>query len=259
MGDAWTMHEQALYETCVIASDLVHRGILPAPMQVPFALMRRDDAVWRTGPYRRFFFGRGDGQGLNLTGVLFPVVGIAQVVRGKNSKDERWRDLDAGQIFVGNYGFYLAHPQAPAPLAFSYDSIKSATIAERTLDMVVAMDNGTTWQHRIESDWAELIYIGWTMASNPHHPQLHNLAWLPRSFIDQVAASMPWESSPPAQLVNLAAILTAPPPPAAASSSLPAPPRGMPAPPTWQDDAGGANTGGAKGAGDLTWDGTAWR
>lgn len=47
------------------------------------------------------------------------------------------------------------------------------------------MRTGTTEQFMIRSDWAELIFVCWTLARNQGHPRLQANTWLGPAFIDK--------------------------------------------------------------------------
>jgi len=48
---------------------------------------------------------------------------------------------------------------------------------------------------RPSTNWAELIFVTWAMKHCPNHPQLQNLGWLPREFIERIRDAGVWQTS----------------------------------------------------------------
>jgi hypothetical protein len=111
-----------------------------------------------------------------------------------------WRGLDAGTIYISTDGFYLANQQGL--FSFGYGGLVSAGIAgPGLLHLDALMTDGSQQRFAISSSWAELIFVSWALKFCPRHPQMQNLGWLPRGFIEHVRDANIWHDSPLPELL----------------------------------------------------------
>ena len=194
----WTDHDSALWYTWDILTKL-HQGesqSLPL-VAVPFAMQLGgyDERILASHEYAMAEWSAvGDGSYLHNGGFLLatggPGVALSAAVLGAraigNAKRKRQAIADSqprwvwntrGCIHVSTHGFYLQTPNGLLP--WSWPPIDmTQMVAPATVWIQGQSDRGRiSWL--IRSIWAELVFVLWALARNPHHPQLIDGSWLP--------------------------------------------------------------------------------
>lgn len=176
----WSTHDEAVFLTCEILGHIAN-GVEPPQIASTFRLGGGPgERLLVEGDYRRRVHATGGPQ--KESGRFTPPgVKAFRKVKELEGRRERWRPMDAGQVFVSNSAYYLRPAKSPAPLAFVYGCVHETTIlGPGVIETVVNLADGNDFRFQIESDWAELIFCMWALAYAPNHPQCQD--WLPAGW-----------------------------------------------------------------------------
>lgn len=200
---AWLPADSALWQTCQIASDLTARRVPEFRVPTMFPL-REHEVAFATGPVRvDSFYAAGDGSyttsttlmaGTGLFGLALGAATLAGSAMGNASRRARaaaaatpsWHTIVAGSVVVASQGFYLL--DSSGKFDWQWDHIDLMQVVGFTTIVMQgrSVTGPVTW--RIQSDWAELIFVLWAMARHPLHPQLVDQSWLPANWADWATA-----------------------------------------------------------------------
>ena len=209
----WSAHESALWWTCNFVRDLTRSGRLPPPLPVAFAMQQaQNEFVYQWGSYDRLWFGAEGSAGYRRSWLVaggFSPLGMSlgaltlgasaalnagRKARARQAATPMWRPSDSGTIYVSTHGYYLANQYGFLP--FAYDRHVSANLVRPgVIAYDVLMADGSQQRFATSTNWAELIFVTWAMKHCPNHPQLQNLGWLPREFIERIRDAGVWQTS----------------------------------------------------------------
>lgn len=203
---AWSGHDSALWHTCEIATDLVHRRPVVAGLEVlaPFPPAPPDDRFWASGPFALsdlraagdgsyvhnsgFFFATG---ALGLAATAATAVGRAAGNANRRRAAEaaatpRWTVIDSGTVYVAPSSFTMH--SVHGLFAWPYDGIHAAQmVGPGQLHFQGQSESGAvSWV--LASDWAELVFVSWALRRHPRHPQLVSGGWLPPGWLARCRA-----------------------------------------------------------------------
>ena len=209
----WTPHESALWWTCNYVRDLTRVDRLPQAVRVPFALqLDQGEFVYQSGTYERSWFGAaGDGSYRSswlVAGAFSPLgIGLGALTLGASAAlnssrkaqatqnaTAMWRPLDSGTIYISTHGYYLENYSGLLPFGYN-GHISAGIIGPGQLQFNVMMADGSQQRFAVSTNWAELIFVNWALRHCPNHPQMQNLGWLPREFIERIRYAGFWTKS----------------------------------------------------------------
>lgn len=198
-------HDTAVWHTVRI-NDLIDRGSIDECPRVTttFAPMDASEHVFAQGPFGLFNFeAMGDGSYVHSSGAVFATGGaaaafagaftIAQALGNRQRKrvaraaaQPRWRQIDAGSLWVSSHGVHFA--TAMKYYSWAYSAIDALElISPGTIRFEGRSLNGPiSWV--LESDWAELAFTLWARSRHPNHPQFVSRAWVPAGWRERVIA-----------------------------------------------------------------------
>jgi hypothetical protein len=216
----WSAHESALWWTCNFVRDLTHSGRLPPPLPVAF-VMRHDqnEFVYQWGNYGRSWFGAEGSAGYRTSWLVaggFSPLGIGlgaltlgasaalnanRRARANQAATPMWRPCDSGAIYISTHGYYMANQHGILP--FAYNGHVSANLVQPgVIQCDMFMADGSQQRFATSTNWAELIFVTWALKHCPNHPQLQNLGWLPREFIERIRDAGIWQTSALPELMS---------------------------------------------------------
>ena len=216
----WSAHESALWWTCNFVRDLTRSGRLPPPLPVAFAMQQaQNEFVYQWGTYDRSWFraaGTGEyrrswlvaggfsplGMGLGaLTLGASAALNANRKARSRQAATPMWRPFDSGTIYISTHGYYMANQYGLLP--FAYDGHVSANLVQPgVIAYDMSMADGSQQRFATSTNWAELIFATWALKHCPNHPQLQNLGWLPREFIERIRDAGVWQTSALPELMS---------------------------------------------------------
>lgn len=196
--ESWSPQDQAMYLTCLIIDDIIHRRVPAIRAQTMFA-MKPGSAAFVSGPTRvDELRAAGDGSYSRSGGFVFGTgtLGMALVAgslignavsnnRARNqamaNAQVTFRHQFDGTLFACNDG-WIFHT-AQGVYNWDFGSVGAMqVIAPNTVLMQGQSDRGPlTW--RIISPYAELIFVLWALERHPQHPQLVDGSWLSSEWI----------------------------------------------------------------------------
>ncbi|MFD1718853.1 hypothetical protein [Georgenia deserti] len=161
-----------------------------------------DEQLLAAGPFELYNFqALGDGTyqrggalavGTGVLGAAALGATLAASAVGNHSRKKRaqadavprWVQIDGGRIVVSNFGFYLETGAGLLPWSLT-DLDQIEMVGPGQLLMCGTSMQGTI-RWILASDWAELLFVVWTHALAPRHPQLLGGGWLPPGWLDHV-------------------------------------------------------------------------
>lgn len=211
--EAWTARDAALWKTAELAAAAMKNALDSQPtFPVPFAVQfgGANEGIYAHGPFRLLEL-RADGDGsyvhhssvLTATGrgAIPLMLGFAAIqAMGNAARRNRaasqaqlaWQIIAHGTVSVSDYGFYLHTPSAVNPWAWNHIDLAELTGPGQLRIQGQAAHGPVTWI--LESDWAELVFVFWSIACNPTSPQFVTRTWLPPEWL---AKAFIWSKSNP--------------------------------------------------------------
>jgi hypothetical protein len=98
-----------------------------------------------------------------------------------------WRFVDAGDLHVSDYGFYLNGGEY-GHRPYSWSAIYQADMVEFGCVEYSAETNSGSQTWRLSSEWAELVFAFWALARHQNHPQWIDRSWYPFDVMRRRAA-----------------------------------------------------------------------
>lgn len=136
-----------------------------------------------------FFFATGNvGLALTAGAMAGRAIGNASRRRAaEQAAQERWKELERGQFWVSDYGFYFLTESAQF-FSWDFGSIRAMQlIGPATLWFSGESSEGAiSWV--LTSDWAELVFTFWCRIVHPRHQQFAGGAWVPPGWRDRIIA-----------------------------------------------------------------------
>jgi hypothetical protein len=122
------------------------------------------------------------GLGMLAASAVGSSVGNARARRrAAEAATPMWRPVDQGGVHVSLHGFYLTDGHHGFR-RFGWHHIVQASVVEPgCLHFHATTDEGPA-DFLLRSDWAELAFVLWALARNPHHPQLLARSWIDPAF-----------------------------------------------------------------------------
>lgn len=104
--------------------------------------------------------------------------------RAKQDMRPRWLIESSGALTVSTHGFYMEDNEHGIRRWKWNDLPQLEWKAQSAIEFLVGQTNNRV---RLESDWAELIFVSWIQLMFRDHPQRH--AWFTRDWLDRVRAA----------------------------------------------------------------------
>lgn len=203
--DQWTARDQALLRTAQIMYAIEHAEydrIVEVPVNFAVSGSYPDNKIVLSAPFTLHSFqAMGDGSYWHESGFFLSsstlAVGafLAAEAIGNSSRRNaaanaatpRWHTIDAGIVFVNQYGFYLR--TATNLLWWNWESIlEGQLIAPGQFALLGQSDNRGRVNYVISSDAAELLFAFWATVRQPQHLQMRQRAWLIPSWFEKYRA-----------------------------------------------------------------------
>ena len=195
----WLPADTALWTTCHIVSDVVQRRPIESHIQTLFPLSPGVTALAMGGLLVDAFDAAGDGSythstsfafGTGLFGLALAAGTLAASAAGKSNARNRaaadaqraWRPLFGGSIFVTTHGFYLQTMEGL--FEWTWDSIDLMQLVGYNCLILQGRSSTGPITWRINSEWAELVFVLWALERHPSHPQLQDGSWLPANWLE---------------------------------------------------------------------------
>lgn len=198
----WSYRDESLLTTCRIWRAAVNGRADEIPALATYFAPELGDRerLWvRGGGQVSAWIAPGDGQYERRSGGLFifhpiwlaimPVLAAGRAIGNYRRKqqavsdlEERWLPVDQVALWVGSHGFYL---EGTTIRSFGWSSIQSVQMVGAGAATIRYLGaDGRNQVMLVQSEWAELIFIGWAVVRHPAHPALAGTdTWLPPGWV----------------------------------------------------------------------------
>lgn len=190
----WTEADSALWYTSQALADICDRKVPSLRADTLFAL-REKEVAFASGQFAlEAMRATGDGSYVHNSTIAFGTgaAGLAMTAgvlvgaamgnasrRAQAMRDAQvcWRAESQGILTVTSQGFYLQ--TATSLLPWTWNAVDMMAVDSFNVVVLFGQSTGGAVTWRLQSVWSELVFVLWSLARHPNHPQLRDGSWLP--------------------------------------------------------------------------------